>query len=466
MPTQESRRLVQRMPRFAALVLGLALVTTPGRAADALEEAPAPRPATDVLTLKACRQIALQHQPAIAAAQATLAAAIDRAEAVANLHTHSLLAPDLPIRRQQAPLGIAIARGGVIQAEADSLYGVTYSYLAALYAHEQLTYVVPEIREKLNSLRDLVTDPSVKKSRRDIILVDPPDPVTGRPEVNYHAVLVDSYLNTLEGRKQEAEQGQQRALAALREAMAVGPDFPLSSPVGRLPCPSIEPQKEALIALALARRGELIQASNAAAVVALEIEAQGTTNRSTLRTFAAGSDIHARPVPTGIYEGLDYKPGAVGLEMPSSLSGCKTARQAQARDYHQRAEAVVAKVVNLITLEVTDLYYRWQEKSNKAKKLEEAFRQSQQFSEKLKNSFNVQARGTYPNIDEVLHAGLITTRLRLEWKEAQYQSLLALLALERATAGGLCVDFDAEPACDGKGEGAKLPDVKISGDRP
>ena len=42
----------------------------------------------------------------------------------------------------------------------------------------------------------------------------------------------------------------------------------------------------------------------------------------------------------------------------------------------------------------------------------------------------------------------MTTRLQLEWKDAHYQSLLALAALERATAGGFIVDFDAAPACE------------------
>ncbi|MGH7226233.1 MAG: hypothetical protein ACRELF_23705, partial [Gemmataceae bacterium] len=83
--------------------------------------------------------------------------------------------------------------------------------------------------------------------------------------------------------------------------------------------------------------------------------------------------------------------------------------------------------------------------------LEKAYRQARTFSEKMKESFNKQERGSYPNVDEVINAGLVTTRLQLEWKEAHYQSLLALAALERATAGGFPVDFDAAPACEEQG---------------
>jgi outer membrane protein TolC len=97
---------------------------------------------------------------------------------------------------------------------------------------------------------------------------------------------------------------------------------------------------------------------------------------------------------------------------------------------------------------VEDLYRRWLDKSAKAEQLRAAYLQSRKFSEKVKSSFNKQERGTYPNIDEVINAGLVTTRLQLEWKEAHYQSLQALAALERATAGGFQVDFDAAPACE------------------
>ncbi len=53
----------------------------------------------------------------------------------------------------------------------------------------------------------------------------------------------------------------------------------------------------------------------------------------------------------------------------------------------------------------------------------------------------------YPNMDDLLHANVLTTRLLLEWKEAQYQALSALAALEYATGGGFAVDFDAAPEC-------------------
>lgn len=387
------------------------------------------------LTLQACRQIALHQQPSLAATRAALQAAIDRQNALENLRVPACLVRDLPIRRKQAALGLTIAQGGMSQAEAETLHGVTFSYLAALHAAQQIKLANGPIRGRLKDLQTLVSDPETQKMRRDVVL----------PE---HRNLVKSFLETLDGRVKEAEQGQQRALAALREAMGVGPDFILTLPDRDLPCPRALPQLNELVALALARRGEMIQAATLAEVVCLEINAQASNNcRRNMRTFASGSDIHAKAIPSGDLGGVNYRPAVVGPEMPAFLTGSRDDRVRQAHDYHQRALAVAAKTRNLIALEVEDLYRRWLDKKEKAEHLRTAYLEARTFATKMKESFNKQMP-SYPNIDEIINAGLIETRLQLEWKEAHYQSLQALAALERATAGGFQVDFDAAPACE------------------
>jgi outer membrane protein TolC len=398
--------------------------------------APSTVTANPPLTLQACRQIALGQQPALAATRSTLKAALDRQSAVENLRVPTCLARDLPIRRKQAALGLTIAQGGITQAESETLHGVTFSYLAALHAAQSAKLANGPIRGRLKDLQTLVSDPVTQKSRRDVVL----------PQ---HRNLVKSFLETLDGRIQEAEQGQQRALAALREAMGVGPHFVLTLPDRDLPCPRALPQLNELVALALARRGEMIQAATFADVVCLEIDAQAANNhRRNMRTFASGSDIHAKPIPSGDSGGVNYRPVIVGPEMPPFLTGSRDDRVRQAQDYHQRALAVVAKTRNLIALEVEDLYRRWLDKKEKAEHLRTAYVEARTFATKLKESFNKQMPGTYPNIDEIINSGLIETRLQLEWKEAHYQALQALAALERATAGGFQVDFDTAPACE------------------
>ena len=398
-------------------------------------------------SLRMCREIALVNQPSIAAAKASLAAAVDRANALENLRGIANLARELPVRKQQAALGITIARGGVAQAEAETMYGVTFSYLGALYANQQMD-LADQIRGNLDDLQKLVDD---------AIRAEPGRKAPTHPTVvvKEHRNVVNSYLATLEGRREEAQQGEKRAQAALREAMGVGCDY-LLPPLPRvLPCPKVEMTKEELIALALARRGELVQTANAVEVVCLEIEAQGLSCRSVSRTFAAGSDIHARPIPAGIYDPRVYRPGALAPEMPTTLVGSREDRQTQARDYLQRAKAVDGKTRQLIALTVEDAYLRWREKLAAAEKLEKAYQEHWQFSSKLRSEIKYpidmekqrQPTPPYPNMDDLLHANVLTTRLLLEWKDAEYQALSALAALEYATGGGFAVDFDAAPAC-------------------
>jgi outer membrane protein TolC len=429
---------------LASLLPLLLCLAPPGRA-DKLPEPSSAAPANPPLTVQACRQIALTNQPTLAATQAALKAALDRVHALDSLRVPNCLARDLPIRRKQAALGVTIAQAGIVQAEAETFHGISVGYLGALYAAQQLRLTDdPEhgIRRRLKDLQTLVNELVNRKERRDVTL----------PE---HRNLVRSFLETLDGRVQEAEQGKLRALAALREAMGVGPDFVLALPDRDLPCPRVKPELKELVALALARRGEMIQSAAFAEVVCLEIDAQATSCRPNMRTFASGSDIHAKPIPSGDVGGVDFRPSIVGPDMPPTLTGSREARVQQAHDYCQRAQALTAKTRNLIVLEVEDLYRRWVDKSEKAAHLEKAYREAQKFSEKMKQSFNKEERGSYPNVDEVLNAGLIATRLQLEWKEAHFQALLALAALERATAGGFVVDFDAAPAC--KGEGKETP---------
>jgi outer membrane protein TolC len=385
---------------------------------------PSPAGPSAPLTIAACRQIALEHQPAVAAARASLSAAIARSQALDQLHVPGLVSRDLPIRRQQAALGVTVAEGGVRHAESDAVYAVTYTYLAALYAVAQHK-VALDARQRLEDLR--VVAKEARQERKDVF--------------DEHQDLINSYLHVVDGRDEETLEGRQRALAGLREALGVGPEFEINLPARSLPCPKVEPKMEVIRALAVERRGELLQATTAEQITSLEIDAQHAISLPTGRTFAAGSDIHAQPLRTGSY-GQEYSPAAVGLEMPTTLAGSKHARMEQAGHYHDRAVAVADKTRQLIALEAEDAFLRWQEKSAKARKLRKAVVESQKFSDRLRAKFDTK-QISYPTLNDVLHAGVITTRLDIEALEAQFQSLVALAVLERVTAGGFCVDFDA-----------------------
>ncbi len=87
--------------------------------------------------LAACKALALEKQPAIAAAHASLAAAVARQQALENLCVPTFLQRDLPKRRQQASLGLTAAQAGVQQAEIDTIYAVQFAYVSYLYAKAQ-----------------------------------------------------------------------------------------------------------------------------------------------------------------------------------------------------------------------------------------------------------------------------------------------------------------------------------------
>jgi outer membrane protein TolC len=385
------------------------------------------------LTLQDCIQIALAQQPAVQAARASLAAALDRASAVENIRAPAFLVRDLPIRREQAATGVQGAQGGLIRQESEAVYGVTYCYLSVLYADEQLR-LADAVRKNLETLKEAV--PELTKKWRNVLLKE-------------HLEYVNAYLHTLDGRRQAAVFGRKRAMAALREAMGIGPGCELVLAATALPAPEVSPCLADIVALAEARRGEVLQAQVAVQATQMEIAAQGARCRSRVATFASGSDIHGTIVPPGDLAGLRYEPRGVPPEMPAYLVGSRAERQDQAADYAHRAEAMASKTHGLVALDAEDAFYLWQEKHQKAQDMRQAYKSARTFSEAVRSTFErfrTEAEPPeYPHLDTVIQAGLTTTQLEVEWEESHYQYLLALAALQRATAGGFCVDFDNAP---------------------
>jgi hypothetical protein len=354
-----------------------------------------------------------------------------------------LFARDLPIRKQQASLGVQGYEARIHDAEAEAVHSVTWCYLAYLYASQQED-VLRESKfwlDELNGWLDEAQDNAalVKWNFKD------------------RKNLVRAYVETVQGRRQETQQGMERALAALREAMAVGPEVAVRPMLKGLPKAAVNAAttKEDVVAMALARRGEVIQTSTLAEVTSLEISAQGRTFLPSLRTFAVSSDIHSQPVPIGIH-GMEYRPGALAPEMPSLLVGCRKDRVEQAADYHDRAGAVAEKTRNLVALEAENAFYRWKETRNKAQQMEKAVADAKkydtlirkEFANAVSNNFKVVKPGEDPSttrLEDRLMAGVTLDRLQVDANRAYFEYLLALAELERVTVGGFCVEFIPDP---------------------
>ena len=193
---------------------------------------------------------------------------------------------------------------------------------------------------------------------------------------------------------------------------------------------------------ALARRGEIVQALTASEVTRLEIDAQSKSHMPTVRTFAAVADIHARPIPQGV-QNTEYRPGAVGLDMPSTLVGHRSLRVERARDFSARADAVVDKTRNLITLEAEDGYLKWAEATRKVAQTREAAEAGTRLAKHTREDFR---SGQKVKIEDLLTNEVIVGQARAAYNEARFQLLLALAAtlLALGTLGAADVG-DAAP---------------------
>ncbi len=89
-------------------------------------QTPAPALPVQPLHLADCLALSEQRQPSLTVARARLAAAQTKVAALDNLSgPAALLSHDLPVRRQQARLGVDIARADVARLDVENRYVVT-----------------------------------------------------------------------------------------------------------------------------------------------------------------------------------------------------------------------------------------------------------------------------------------------------------------------------------------------------
>lgn len=398
--------------------------------------APPISPATSPgpMSLDACIDLGFHHQPALDAARASLAAAQTGKRSVDRLLIPRLFVKDLGIRREQACHGVTIAGAGLTQAEWETRYAITRNYFTVQYIRSQ-GKVINEVLGNLTKAR----------ARVQKLFEKPPiDSKITKLDLD----AIDIQIALVKGKKSQVDNGMLKALAALREAMGLNHDYPLEIAQVDLPSavsaikvakdkaeyPAVYKfNKTELIASAIANRGEMVQASTINRITDLEIQAQGRIFGWSGKTFASGADIHAKQVPQGIFNN-EYRPGAFTIEMGAMLAGRKADRVQRATDLHQRANAVVDKTTNLVSLDVEAQFLKWQEAVEEIQELSGIQKIALELPDKVlklnPNEFTSQA---------VIQANFTAIMVRTQLNDAMHMHALALAGLERATAGAFRV---------------------------
>lgn len=398
------------------------------------------------LTLEECIALGMQHQPSLDAARASLAAAGDGQRALDKLIIPRLFRKDLPIRREQACLGVTIASAALSQAEVDTRYAITRNFFTVQYVHMQQVVI-----------GDTLSELEKSRARADKLFR------SGDPKIKITKLDIDGLdvqIAIVRTKKAQADNGLQKAIAALREAMGLACDEPIKLAAEGLP-KAVYPykvfveevndknqkvkkevtkyhrlyqlDKKELIAAAIANRGEIVQADSMAQVLDLEVCAQSKRRGWTEDTFAMGADLHATPVPL-MRANTEYSPGAIAPEMPPKLAGRQKDRMARAADLAARGAAVVDKTHSLVALDVEAQYFKWLEAAEDIEDLTQI--------EPLATGLPKRVRDLDPldfTARAVIDASTTAVTVRAQLNEARHMHALALAGLERATGGAFHV---------------------------
>ena len=277
------------------------------------------------MTLDQCIQLGFQHQPALDAARASVNAAHAGSRSIDRLILPRLFMRDYKIRREQAHLGVTIADAGMNQAVWETRYAITRNYFTMQFIDAQ------------GKIVDEVLDNLVKARARAKKIFDNPPPDSKITQIDLDQI--DIGIVQVRGKKSQVVNGRDKALAALREAMGLGFDYPLEVTAYDLTKLAVYEVKVALkdekgkpvmkdgkevmvieyhpihsfnkgelISAAIASRGELVQAQTALQIAQLEVSAQYRKFGFKAETFAAGGDVHSKMVPQSVFNS-EYRPG-------------------------------------------------------------------------------------------------------------------------------------------------------------
>ena len=374
-------------------------------------------------TLGDALTIARLHHPQLAAFRASMNAALLKQRGLGEVKRMAgFLTPDIEYREQQSDLGLRASMAEYAQAQHEVEYAVVRCYYTVVYARAQ-NRVARDLVDQLDS--------NLKQVRRIIESKEGARGFTKNTENRLEVFLGQAKL-----RLNKATVGTDRARALLREALGLEPGSRVDAADEFLPEISAKLDRDTVIAHAVTRRGEVTLATIGADVTRLEACAQWAKRCNlTSDTFARGADIHARPIPAAERD-PDYRPGAIGPDMPTQLVGNRDTRKATAEVYATRAEAAAIQARSLVGLEAENAYFRYVEASRNAADSRDAARAAKELIARER-----EAAGGIQNREDMLQNEVSASLALASLNEALYDQIVALANLERTTAGAVRVNF-------------------------
>jgi outer membrane protein TolC len=384
-------------------------------------------PATAIITRYTLGEaLAIGHEkhPSLIALRASMNAALLKQRGLGEAkRIAGFITPDIDIRQQQSDIGLRAAIAEYDQAQHEVTYGVVRCFYTVVYAREQEAVVkelVEQLETNLEQVRKIVEGKggSVKGVNKDT-------------EERLVVVIAEVKKQLF-----EAQSGIDRGRAALREAMGLDPVYQVDVADERLPEIKAEIKRETVVAHAVTRRGEVILTQMGIDVTKLEVCAQLARRWNlTAMTYSEGGDIHARPVPFAQRE-PDYKPGAIGPEMPNKIAGKSSTRAEVVRQYAERATAAAAEARSLVALEADVAHAKWIEATRNVAEARIAAKNGRNLIDRQR----LAAGGTLTKEDVLLNE-VSATRAIASLNEALWKQIIELANLERITAGGIRVNF-------------------------
>lgn len=370
-----------------------------------------------VLTLEQCLTTAMENQPRIKAAMASLRAAEAARQGIHSIRGLARLSAELKIRQKQADHGLDVARAVLDQETEDTRYAVRRAYMTAVYAGIQ--------KDRLSKLAQSLDGSRLEKGLVGLVLEG-----TFGVGTRLRMARVKARNNLA-----VAQVGQLKARFLLLEEMGG------KTAIGFLPDPADQALPKPVFSVTLQEfetlvgeyRGERLLAREGREIAALEVEAQRRALPFKLinSSFMSFSGNNAPPVPTP-ERGGEYRPGAINLEMPANFGGPKKHRISRAEALADRAVLTELTARNLTNLEARVIYLTFRETERRIQANKAAIGEARM----------IFRRATQPPmsyLDGMLLGDSI--ELLIEYEELRLKRALLAIEMMRETCGALDIPF-------------------------